>query len=71
MGRCNTGLEFTSGSFKAQNFSWALIQLQSYFVEISLRIVGCAVTWPEPVLRKAVAIRGAMATTFCNTKCFC
>ena len=40
MGRCNTGLEFTSGSFKAQSFSWALIQLQSYFVEISLRIAG-------------------------------
>jgi hypothetical protein len=39
MGQCNnTGLKFTSGGFKAQSFSRALIQLQGNFVEISLRI---------------------------------
>jgi hypothetical protein len=27
MGRCNTGLKFTSGGLKAQSFSRALIQL--------------------------------------------
>jgi hypothetical protein len=31
-GRCNTGLEFTSRSFKAQGFPWALIEAQGYFV---------------------------------------
>ena len=40
MGRCNTGLEFTGGSFKAQGFSRALIEAQGYLVEIGLRIVG-------------------------------
>ena len=37
-GRCNTGLEFTGRSFKAQGFSRALIQAQRYFVEFGLRI---------------------------------
>jgi hypothetical protein len=38
MGRCNTGLQFTSWSFKAQSFPWALIELQRYFVEVGLGI---------------------------------
>jgi hypothetical protein len=33
-GRCNTGLKFTCGSFKAQSFPRALIEAQRYFVEI-------------------------------------
>jgi hypothetical protein len=37
-GRCNAGLEFTSCSFKAQSFPWALIELQRYFVEVGLGI---------------------------------
>ena len=37
-GWCNTGLEFTGRSFKAQGFSWALIQAQGYFVEIGLGV---------------------------------
>jgi len=40
MGRCNTGLEFTSGSFKAQSFSGALIEAQGYLVEVGLGIAG-------------------------------
>ena len=40
MGRCNTGLEFTCRSFKAQSFSRALIEAQGYLVEIGLRIAG-------------------------------
>ena len=34
-GRCNTGLQFTRRSFKAQGFSRALIEAQSYLVEIA------------------------------------
>jgi hypothetical protein len=30
MGRCNTCLEFTGRSFKAQSFSWTLIEAQRY-----------------------------------------
>ena len=37
-GRCNTGLKFTRRSFKAQGFSRALIEAQSYLVEIGLRV---------------------------------
>jgi hypothetical protein len=33
-GRCNTGLKFTCGRFKAQSFPRALIETQSYFVNI-------------------------------------
>src|SRR5258708_31406045 len=40
MDRCNTGLEFTGRSFKAQSFSWTLIEAQRYLVEIGLRITG-------------------------------
>jgi hypothetical protein len=36
MGRCNTGLEFTCRSFKAQSFSRALIEAQGYLVEVGL-----------------------------------
>ena len=39
-GRCNTGLEFTRRSFKAQGLSRALIEAQSYHVEIGLRVAG-------------------------------
>jgi hypothetical protein len=39
-GRCNTGLKFTRRSFKAQGLSRALIEAQSYFVEIGLSVVG-------------------------------
>ena len=39
-GRCNTGLQFTRRSFKAQGFSRALIEAQSYLVEIGLRVDG-------------------------------
>src|SRR5258708_5901513 len=38
--RCNTCLEFTGRSFKAQSFSWTLIEAQRYLVEIGLRITG-------------------------------
>lgn len=31
-GGCNTGLEFTRRSLKAQGFPWALIEAQGYFV---------------------------------------
>ncbi len=37
-GGCNTGLQFTRRSFKAQGFPWALIKAQGYFVEFGLRI---------------------------------
>src|SRR5258706_13496904 len=40
MDRCNTCLEFTGRSFKAQSFSWTLIEAQRYLVEIGLRITG-------------------------------
>jgi len=33
-------LEFTGRSFKAQSFSWTLIEAQRYLVEIGLRITG-------------------------------
>jgi hypothetical protein len=39
-GRCNTGLQFTRRSFKAQSLSRALIEAQSYLVEIGLRVDG-------------------------------
>jgi hypothetical protein len=39
-GRCNTGLQFTRRGFKAQGLSRALIQAQSYLVEIGLRVAG-------------------------------
>src|ERR1035437_334852 len=39
-GRCNTGLQFTRRSFKAQGLSRALIEAQSYLVEIGLRVDG-------------------------------
>jgi hypothetical protein len=39
-GRCNTGLQFTRGGFKAQGLSRALIEAQSYLVEIGLRVDG-------------------------------
>jgi len=39
-GRCNTGLEFTRRGFKAQGLSRALIEAQSYLVEIGLRVDG-------------------------------
>jgi hypothetical protein len=39
-GRCNTGLQFTRRRFKAQGFSRALIEAQSYLVEIGLRVDG-------------------------------
>ena len=35
-----TGLKFTSWSFKAQSFSWALIELQRYLIEIGLGVAG-------------------------------
>jgi hypothetical protein len=34
----NTGLQFTSRSFEAQGFPWALIEAQGYLVEFGLRI---------------------------------
>src|SRR6202023_629481 len=40
MDRCNTCLEFTGRSFKAQSFSLTLIEAQRYLVEIGLRITG-------------------------------
>src|ERR1700731_5232147 len=40
MDRWNTCLEFTGRSFKAQSFSWMLIEAQRYLVEIGLRITG-------------------------------
>src|ERR1700735_1126200 len=39
-GRCNTGLQFTRWSFKAQGLSRALIEAQSYLVKIGLRVAG-------------------------------
>ena len=39
-GRCNTGLQFTRRRFKAQSLSRALIEAQSYLVEIALRVTG-------------------------------
>jgi len=39
-GRCNTGLQFTRRRFKAQGLSRALIETQSYLVEIGLRVDG-------------------------------
>ncbi len=39
-GRCNTRLKFTCRSLKAQSFSRALIEAQSYLVEIGLRVTG-------------------------------
>jgi hypothetical protein len=42
-GRCNTGLEFTSRSVKAQGFPWALIEAQGYFVEVCLGVADRSV----------------------------
>jgi len=39
-GRCNTGLQFTRRRFKAQSLSRALIEAQSYLVEIGLSVTG-------------------------------
>src|ERR1022692_2571451 len=39
-GRCNTGFQFTRRGFKAQGLSRALIEAQSYLVEIGLRVAG-------------------------------
>ena len=39
-GRCNTGLEFTRRRLKAQSLSRALIEAQSYLVEIGLSVTG-------------------------------
>ena len=39
-GRCNTGLQFTGRRFKAQSLSRALIEAQSYLVEIGLSVTG-------------------------------
>ena len=39
-GRCNTGLQFIRRTFKAQGLSRALIESQSYLVEIGLRVDG-------------------------------
>jgi hypothetical protein len=48
-GRCNTGLESTSWSFKSQSFSRALIEAQGYFVEVCLGVAG-HVGFPGEVL---------------------
>jgi hypothetical protein len=39
-GRCNTISKFTCRSLKAQSLSRALIEAQSYLVEIGLRVAG-------------------------------
>jgi hypothetical protein len=39
-GRCNARLQFTRRRFKAQGLSRALIEAQSYLVEIGLRVDG-------------------------------
>jgi hypothetical protein len=39
-GRCNTISKFTCRSLKAQSLSRALIEAQSYLVEIALRVTG-------------------------------
>src|ERR1700745_4040935 len=39
-GRCNTISKFTCRSLKAQSLSRALIEAQSYLVEIGLRVTG-------------------------------
>ena len=39
-GRCNTGLQFTRWRFKAQSLSRAMIEAQSYLVEIGLSVTG-------------------------------
>ena len=48
-GRCNTISKFTCRSLKAQSLSWALIEAQSYLVEIGLRVTG-QVGFPGKVL---------------------
>ena len=49
MDRCNTYLESTGRSFKAQSFSRTLIELQRYLVEIGLGVAG-QVGFPGEVL---------------------
>ncbi|MBB5061561.1 hypothetical protein HDF16_006297, partial [Granulicella aggregans] len=39
-GRCNTGMEFTSGSIEVQSFPGTLIELPSHFIEVGLRVAG-------------------------------
>ena len=39
-GRCNTGLESTSWSFKVQSLARSLIEAQGYFVEVGLGVAG-------------------------------
>jgi hypothetical protein len=38
-GGCNTGLQFTRRSLKAQGFPRALIEAQRYFVDFGLRVL--------------------------------
>jgi hypothetical protein len=38
--RCNTGLQSIRWSLKFQRFSWPLIQTQSDFVQLGLRVAG-------------------------------
>jgi hypothetical protein len=56
MGRCNTGLKFTCGSFNAQSFSWALVEAQGYLVEIGLRIAGQVGFLREVLSQQAIGV---------------
>jgi hypothetical protein len=55
-GRCNTGLEFTSRSFKAQGFAWALIVAQGDFVQVGLGVAGQGGFPGEVLPQQAVGI---------------
>ena len=56
MGRCNTGLKFTCRSFKAESFSWALVEAQGYLVEIGLRLDGQVGFLREVLSQQAIGV---------------
>jgi hypothetical protein len=54
--RCNTCLEFTSWSFKVQSFARALIESQSYFIEVCLGVAGQVGFSGEVLSQQAVGV---------------
>src|ERR1700733_240674 len=69
MDRCNTCLRCTGPSFKAQGFSWTLIEAQRCLVEIGLRVVGQVAFLGEGLSQQSVGVFvGASLPGLCGSQ---